>query len=144
MIEDLNLLQVMDLSVQFDTYHGRVEAIDEANLTIKKGEVIGLVGESGCGKTTMARAVLNVIPSPPGKISQGQILFQGNNLLLMEEKELNSSIRGKAITLIPSGPARFFQPPVFNRNAITGYCRQKIRKATRISEVEGSSKGNRA
>ncbi len=110
MIEDLNLLQVMDLSVQFDTYHGRVEAIDEANLTIKKGEVIGLVGESGCGKTTMARAVLNVVPSPPGKISQGQILFQGKNLLLMEERELNSSIRGKAITLIPQDPLGSLNP----------------------------------
>jgi oligopeptide/dipeptide ABC transporter ATP-binding protein len=110
MIEDSNLLQVMDLSVQFDTYHGRVEAIDEANLTIKKGEVIGLVGESGCGKTTMARAVLNVVPSPPGKISQGKILFQGKNLLLMEEKELNSSIRGKAITLIPQDPLGSFNP----------------------------------
>ena len=110
MVEDANLLQVMNLSVQFDTYHGRVEAIDEASLMIKEGEVIGLVGESGCGKTTMAKAILNVIPSPPGKISQGQIFFRGKNLLLMEEKELNFSIRGKAITLIPQDPLASFNP----------------------------------
>lgn len=110
MIEEADLLRVTDLSVQFDTYHGRVEAIDQANLTIRKGEVVGLVGESGCGKTTMARAILNVIPSPPGKISKGQILFEGGDLLLMEEKELNSSIRGKAITLIPQDPLGSFNP----------------------------------
>lgn len=106
----MNLLEVINLSVHFNTYQGTVEAIDEANLTIRKGEVVGLVGESGCGKTTMARAILNVIPSPPGKISKGEILFQGKNILLMDENELNFSIRGKAITLIPQDPLGSFNP----------------------------------
>jgi peptide/nickel transport system ATP-binding protein len=62
------LLEIRDLVVHFETDRGMVEAIDGANLTIQRGEVVALVGESGCGKTTMARSVLNVIPSPPGRI----------------------------------------------------------------------------
>lgn len=121
-----NLLEVMNLSVQFDTYQGKVEAIDEANLTIKKGEVVGLVGESGCGKTTMARAILNVIASPAGKISKGQIFFQGRDILLMEEKELNLSIRGKAITLIPQDPLSSFNPLFSIGTQIRDIAKQKL------------------
>jgi peptide/nickel transport system ATP-binding protein len=106
----MNLLEVINLSVQFDTYQGTVEAIYEANLTIRKGEVVVLVGESGCGKTTMARAILNVISSPPGKVSKGQVLFGEKDILLMDEKELNASIRGKAITLIPQDPFGSLNP----------------------------------
>ena len=104
------LLRVENLRTQFKTERGLVKAVDGVTYDIHEGEIVGLVGESGCGKTTMARAILNVIPSPPGKISKGQILFQGENLLLMEEKELNSSIRGKAITLIPQDPLGSFNP----------------------------------
>lgn len=133
----LNLLEVINLSVQFDTYQGMVEAVDEANLTIKKGEVVGLVGESGCGKTTMARAILNVIPSPPGKISKGQVFFQGRNILLMEEKELNLSIRGKAITLIPQDPLGSFNPLFSIGTQIKDIARQKL-----ISQSEPKRLGN--
>jgi peptide/nickel transport system ATP-binding protein len=131
----MNLLEVINLSVHFNTYQGKVEAIDEASLTIKKGEVLGLVGESGCGKTTMARAILGVVPSPPGKISKGEILFQGKNTLLMDEKELNLSIRGKAITLIPQDPLGSFNPLFMIGTQIKDI---SIRKLKGQSETKGA------
>ena len=104
------LLDVRDLVVHFFTDYGVVEAIDGCNLAVNEGEVVGLIGESGCGKTTTARAVLGVIPSPPGEIIGGEILFQGNDLLKMEKNKLNNTIRGKAITLIPQDPFSSFNP----------------------------------
>jgi peptide/nickel transport system ATP-binding protein len=105
-----NLLEVKDLVVHFETDRGMVEAIDRASLSILAGEVVGLVGESGCGKTTMARAILNVIPSPPGVIRGGSVIFKDREILTMDEEECNSTIRGKAITLIPQDPFSSFNP----------------------------------
>jgi len=104
------LLEVKNLVAHFYTDYGVVEAIDKCDLAVNKGEVVGLIGESGCGKTTTARAILGVIPSPPGKILKGEIIFQGQDLLQMEEHKLNSLIRGKAITLIPQNPFTSFNP----------------------------------
>ncbi len=105
-----NLLEVKDLVVHFETDRGMVEAIDRASLSILAGEIVGLVGESGCGKTTMARAILNVIPSPPGVIRGGSVIFKDREILTMDEEECNSTIRGKAITLIPQDPFSSFNP----------------------------------
>jgi len=104
------LLEVKELVVHFETDRGMVEAIDGASLSISEGEVVGLVGESGCGKTTMARAILNVIPSPPGIIRGGSVIFRGREILTMDEEECNANIRGKAITLIPQDPFSSFNP----------------------------------
>ena len=104
------LLEISDLVVHFETDRGMVEAIDGASLMINRGEVVALVGESGCGKTTMARSVLNVIPSPPGRIVRGSVIFNNQDLLSMGEEKCNSIIRGKAITLIPQDPFSSFNP----------------------------------
>jgi peptide/nickel transport system ATP-binding protein len=104
------LLEINDLVVHFFTDYGVVEAIDGCNLAMNEGEVVGLIGESGCGKTTTARAILGVIPSPPGEIIGGEILFQGHDLLKMSKNKLNTTIRGKAITLIPQDPYSSFNP----------------------------------
>ena len=98
------LLEVENLSVNFDTDRGTVQALDKVSLTLNEGEVVALVGESGSGKTTLGRAILNVIPSPPGRIVEGRVFFQGQNILEMGEKECNALIRGKTITLIPQDP----------------------------------------
>jgi len=98
------LLELSDLTVNFDSGTGKVHALDGINLCLDKGEVLALVGESGSGKTTLARAILNVIPCPPGEIETGRILFQGQDILRMDEKECNTRIRGRAITLIPQDP----------------------------------------
>lgn len=110
---DLNpketLLTVTNLTVHFYTDRGVVKALDGAELRVGKGEVVGLIGESGCGKTTMARSVLRVFP-PGGRVVGGEISFAGKDLLAMDEKELNTSVRGKMITLIPQDPFNSFNP----------------------------------
>ena len=105
-----NLLEIVDLVVHFNTDYGVVQALDKCCLGIRRGEILGVIGESGCGKSTMAKAILGVLPIPPGKILQGAILFEGRNLLQMESRELNSSIRGRAITLVPQDPYSSFNP----------------------------------
>lgn len=104
------LLDLRNLIVHYDAREGMVEAIDEVSLRIEEGEVVGLVGESGCGKTTVARAILNAIPSPPGMIKGGEIYFKNNNILEMDEKEFNTKIRGRDITLIPQDPFNSLNP----------------------------------
>lgn len=104
------LLEIRDLTVHFYTDEGTVEAIDRCNIMISRGEVVGLIGESGCGKTTTARAVLGIIPSPPGKIVHGEIAFQGQDLLKMDRHQFNKHIRGRAITLIPQDPFNSLNP----------------------------------
>ncbi len=103
------LLAVNHLTVHFHTDRGVVQALDRAELRIGKGEIVGLIGESGCGKTTMARSVLRVLPSG-GRVVQGSILFKKRDLLEMQENELNSSVRGRMITLIPQDPFNSFNP----------------------------------
>jgi peptide/nickel transport system ATP-binding protein len=104
-----SLLTVNNLSVHFHTDRGVVRALDGAGLRIGKGEVVGLIGESGCGKSTMARTVLRVLP-PGGRVIDGAISFRGRDLLAMDEKDLNASVRGRMITLIPQDPFNSFNP----------------------------------
>lgn len=103
------LLDVTSLTVHFHTDRGVVQALDGADLQVKKGEVVGLIGESGCGKTTMARSVLRVLP-PGGRLVSGSIIFKGQDLLALGEKELNRAVRGKRITLVPQDPFNSFNP----------------------------------
>jgi oligopeptide/dipeptide ABC transporter ATP-binding protein len=104
------LLSIKNLSVQFFTYQGVVRALEEVDLTIQKGEVLGLVGETGCGKSVMARSVLRLIPDPPGKITQGEILFKGEDILKVNRKRLRE-IRGNEISMI-------FQEPMSSLNPV--------------------------
>jgi peptide/nickel transport system ATP-binding protein len=103
------LLDVNNLTVHFHTDRGVVQALDGADLRVKKGEVVGLIGESGCGKTTMARSVLRVLP-PGGRLVSGSIVFKGQDLLALGEGELNRAVRGKRITLVPQDPFTSFNP----------------------------------
>jgi peptide/nickel transport system ATP-binding protein len=103
------LLEVNNLTVHFYTDRGVVQALDGADLQVKKGEVVGLIGESGCGKTTMARSVLRVLP-PGGRLVSGRITFKGQDLLALGERELNRTVRGKRITLVPQDPFNSFNP----------------------------------
>lgn len=115
------LLEIHNLSIDFCTDYGVVEAISEANLSIGREEIVGLVGESGCGKTSIARAILRVIPSPPGKVRKGVILFDGEDLLGVPSAQIEQEIRGRAITLIPQDPLLSLNP-VFNiRTQIMDY-----------------------
>jgi len=104
------LLRIKTLSVQFFTYQGVVRALEDIDLTLDPGEVLGLVGETGCGKSVMARSVLRLIPDPPGKITRGEILFKGKDILKANRKRLRE-IRGNEISMI-------FQEPMSSLNPV--------------------------
>ncbi|MBY0403859.1 MAG: ABC transporter ATP-binding protein [Cyanobacteria bacterium] len=102
------LLQIENLSVQFPTELGPANAVSHLSFSIESGSVMGLVGESGCGKSMSSLAILRLIP-PPGSISEGRILFKNQNLLTLKESEMRS-IRGKQIALIPQDPLTSLNP----------------------------------
>jgi oligopeptide/dipeptide ABC transporter ATP-binding protein len=104
-----NLLEIKNLTVKFFTYKSVVQAIGGLNLQIQKGETLGLVGESGCGKSVTAMSILRLVPIPPGKISSGQIWFEGEDLLTKSEDEMRR-IRGKAISMIFQDPMTSLNP----------------------------------
>ncbi len=110
------LLKVEDLHTQFFTEEGVVNAVNGVSYDVMPGEILGLVGESGCGKTVSALSILRLIPNPPGKISSGRILFEGEDILKMKEEEIRH-IRGNKIGMI-------FQEPMTSLNPVLTIGRQ--------------------
>jgi len=106
---DENLLDVRNLNVSFHTDDGYFKAVDNVSLQVKRGEIVGLVGESGCGKSVASLSILKLIPSPPGQIESGRIYFNGHDLLEMNAVELRR-IRGKAISMIFQEPLAALSP----------------------------------
>ena len=103
------LLQVQNLQVTFDTEEGTLTAADSVSFDIHPGEVLGMVGESGCGKSVTALSILRLIPSPPGHISNGKILFEGTNLLDLPIRQLRK-VRGNRISMIFQEPMTALSP----------------------------------
>jgi len=110
------LLDIQDLQVDFHTPEGIARAVDGVSLAVRTGETVGLVGESGCGKSVTSLAILGLIPSPPGKISAGRSLFEGRNLLAIGPQALRR-LRGKEISMI-------FQEPMTSLNPVLPIGRQ--------------------
>ncbi len=108
-MEDL-LLQVKDLKTYFYTDDGVVKAVDGIDFTIKKGETLGMVGESGCGKSVSALSILRLVQDPPGKIINGEIWFKGEDLLKKKSEKMRK-IRGNDISMI-------FQEPMTSLNPV--------------------------
>lgn len=104
----MSLLEIKNLKVSFNVDKYKLEALHGINLTIDKGESIGLVGESGCGKSITAMSVLNLLPTN-AIINQGEIFFEGKDILKMNGEELRK-IRGKKIALIPQDPMTSLNP----------------------------------
>jgi oligopeptide/dipeptide ABC transporter ATP-binding protein len=104
------LLQVRDLRTYFHVREGVVKAVDGVSFELKRGEILGLVGESGCGKTVSALSILKLLDQPPAKIHSGEILFEGKNILNLTEIEMRK-IRGRFISII-------FQEPMTSLNPI--------------------------
>jgi oligopeptide/dipeptide ABC transporter ATP-binding protein len=107
-----NLLEVSNLKTYFYSRNGVVKAVDDVSFTIKPGETLGIVGESGCGKSVTALSVIRLIAWPPGKIVGGEINFDGENLLEKNMSEL-SDIRGSKISMIFQDPMTSLNP-VYN------------------------------
>ena len=104
-----NLLDIKDLVIRYETSDGVVYAVNGVNLQIKKGTTLGLVGETGAGKTTVAKGIMRIIPNPPGRIVSGEILFEGENLLAKDEAEMRK-IRGNEISMIFQDPMTSLNP----------------------------------
>ena len=105
-----NLVQIKNLKTYFYTEDGIVKAVDDVSFNIKEGEIIGVVGESGCGKSVTAMSIMKLIPSPPGKIVGGEILFEDKKILELSDEEMRR-IRGNDIAVI-------FQEPMTSLNPI--------------------------
>lgn len=103
------LLEIKDLVVDFETDDGIVHALNGVNLTVEEGMSVGLVGETGAGKTTLAKCIMGLIQKPTGKIRSGEILCQGKNLLDMHHDELRK-IRGSLISMIFQDPMTALNP----------------------------------
>jgi oligopeptide transport system ATP-binding protein len=104
------LLDVKNLSTYFSTDDGIVKAVNDVSFDINEGETLGLVGESGCGKSVSALSILQLIPNPPGKIVNGEIIFDGQNLLDLDKNEI-CDVRGNKISMI-------FQEPMTSLNPV--------------------------
>jgi len=104
------LLSVRGLHVDFVTDLGVAHVLDGISLDVAPGEVVGLVGESGCGKTTLARAILGVLPVGAARVHAGEVRFKGRDLLREDPAVVNDRVRGRAMTFIPQDPFSSFSP----------------------------------
>ena len=125
------LLDVKGLETTFFTDDGAVKAVDNIHFHVHEGEVLGIVGESGCGKSVTSLSIMRLIPSPPGKITAGEVLLDGKNLVGLSDKEMRS-IRGKDIAMI-------FQEPMTSLNPLFTIGNQLI-EAIRIHNKSWSKK----
>ena len=105
-----HLLEVNELKTYFYTYEGVARAVDGVSFHLDQGEALGIVGESGCGKSVTASSIMRIVPDPPGRIVGGQILFQGTDLVHLEQKQMRG-IRGRSIAMI-------FQEPMTSLNPV--------------------------
>jgi oligopeptide/dipeptide ABC transporter ATP-binding protein len=104
------VLAVRDLVTTFRTERGEVRAVDGVSFEVGRGETVGLVGESGCGKSVTALSILRLVASPPGRIASGEVLLDGKNLLALPERDMQK-VRGNAISMI-------FQEPMTSLNPV--------------------------
>jgi peptide/nickel transport system ATP-binding protein len=107
---DDHLLEIQNLRTFFDVHGHVAKAVDDVSLTIGKGQTLGLVGESGCGKSVTAHSIIQLIPQPPGRIAGGKIFFEGQNILEFSENRMRK-IRGNRISMI-------FQEPMTSLNPV--------------------------
>jgi peptide/nickel transport system ATP-binding protein len=119
------LLEVKGLKTHFFTDEGIVRAVDGVDFYINKGETLGVVGESGCGKSVTALSIMRLIPTPPGRIVEGSITYDGKNLLDLSNAQMRK-IRGKEISMI-------FQEPMTSLNPVFT-CGEQVAEALRLHE----------
>jgi len=123
------LIQVIDLRTSFFTPEGEVRAVDGVSFSLEEGKTLGLVGESGCGKSMTALSILRLVPSPPGKIVGGEILYRGRDLLKLGREEMRK-MRGDEISMI-------FQDPMTSLNPVFTVGNQ-IAEAIRLHQGLGA------
>ncbi len=109
MTDEKTILEIKNLKLWYKVYKGYLKVLDGVNLTVKKGEKVGIVGEAGCGKTTTVKSILNIIPEHQYLIPEGEIFYKGKDILKMNTKEINQ-IRSGEISMIYQEPANALNP----------------------------------
>ena len=129
------ILEVKNLTVEYTSGKSIVQAVNDLSFTIEKGEALGLVGETGAGKTTTALSIMKLITSPPGRIKSGEILFEGKDLVKMPEKEMQK-LRGEKISMIFQDPMTALNPVKTVGDQIS----EVYRLHEKISRLEAAAK----
>jgi oligopeptide/dipeptide ABC transporter ATP-binding protein len=122
------LLKISNLKTYFFTTEGTVRAVDGVGFSVGRGEAVGLVGESGCGKSVTALSIMRLIPDPPGKITSGAVHLEGRDLLALSEKEMRA-VRGNEISIV-------FQEPLTSLNPVFT-CGEQVREAISLHQKLG-------
>lgn len=138
----MSLLEIKDLTIRYKTSEGEVHAVNDVALSIEKGETLGLVGETGAGKTTTALGILKLVPNPPGVIEKGSICFEGKDVMEMSEKELQA-MRGGKISMIFQDPMTALNPVLTVEDQIAEviYEHSKMSRHESIEEARNMLKG---
>ena len=130
------VLEVEDLRTHFQTRWGTVKAVDGVSFNLRRGETLGIVGESGCGKSVTALSLMRLVPTPPGRIVSGKVVLDGEDILQLKEREMGR-VRGSKISIILQDPMSSLNP-VFSIG-------EQVKEAIRIhQDVRGSSVLERA
>ena len=129
------LLEVKNLHVHYITDEADVSAVNGISFKLGRGDTIGLVGETGAGKTTTAMAIMQLIPDPPGIVKEGEIIFKGRNLLENSEKE-NQKIRGNGISMIFQDPMTALNPTM----TVGKQLMEVIRRHNKVSKAEAEKR----
>lgn len=117
-MERKELLQVKGLETTFFTEDGAIPAVDNIDFSLREGEILGIVGESGCGKSVTSLSIMGLVPSPPGKVTNGEILLEGTDLAKFSDKEMRK-IRGKEVAMIFQEPMTSLNPLFTIGNQLT-------------------------
>lgn len=135
-LENNKILEVKDLRTYFHTDEGVVKAVDGVSFDLKRGETIGIVGETGSGKSVTALSILQLIPTPPGKIESGEIIFDGTDLLKLKKNQLQR-YRGNRISMIFQDPMTSLNPvyTIGNQIAESIKTHRKLKKKEAIEET---------
>ncbi|MFJ7973319.1 ABC transporter ATP-binding protein [Psychrobacillus sp. NPDC096389] len=133
------ILEVKDLQTSFFTDDGVIPSVDYVDFHVKEGEILGIVGESGCGKSVTSLSIMGLVPSPPGKITNGQILFKGKDLTKFSEKEMRK-VRGNDVAMIFQEPMTSLNPLFTIGNqlmeAITLHKKDWSKKQSKVRAIE--------
>ena len=133
------LLEVDDLRTHFFTREGVVRAVDGISFAVEKGKTLGIVGESGCGKSVTALSIMGLIPKPPAKIVSGSVLFEGRDLTKLSEQQLED-VRGREIAMIFQDPMTSLNPTLTIGTQIT----ETIRRHYDVPQKQARQEGDRA
>ena len=128
------ILQLKNLSISFDTPNGEVEAVRDVNLSLQKGEILAIVGESGCGKTVLSQSVLKLLPKT-SRIKDGQIIVDGEDITNYKEKKMRN-LRGSVLSMVFQDPMTTLNPTIPIGKQIT----ESILKHNKVSREEAKKK----